>query len=269
MLELCLRAPASCWEETSIDEFFQCNGDRDARVVRRLRFDFLEEFDSVRPLRRGAEHRSSPPALFRAFLHCYYKERLPASSSRAELQNTVTSGSAVASIDRRRGNAVDRFPHRPRTRRRRGLRPLRRSRPPAAPLLGYSIDSRRRDDARRPRRVEGYDQPPKSTTTATAVRSSRPGKDPDCRGVHRASKRQRRRRCARCDALSPSSGSGCFGDSAYDTLGWHDHLLAAGGRASHLNHNARNTDDPKDIEYRGRSPHRRTQRGRSAGSNRR
>jgi len=40
-----------------------------------------------------------------------------------------------------------------------------------------------------------------------------------------------------------------LGDSAYDTLGWHDHLLAA-GVVPVAPYNARNTDDPKDIEYR-------------------
>ena len=39
------------------------------------------------------------------------------------------------------------------------------------------------------------------------------------------------------------------GDSAYDTLDWHDHLLAA-GVVPVAPYNARNTDDPKDIEYR-------------------
>jgi len=39
----------------------------------------------------------------------------------------------------------------------------------------------------------------------------------------------------------------------YDTLGWHDHLLAAGSCQS-LRYNARNTDDPKDIEWPGSKP---------------
>jgi hypothetical protein len=39
------------------------------------------------------------------------------------------------------------------------------------------------------------------------------------------------------------------GDSAYDTLDWHDHLLAA-GVVPIAPYNARNTDDPKEIEYR-------------------
>ena len=38
------------------------------------------------------------------------------------------------------------------------------------------------------------------------------------------------------------------GDSAYETLYWHDHLLALVVPVAP--YNARNTDDPKDIEYR-------------------
>jgi len=47
---------------------------------------------------------------------------------------------------------------------------------------------------------------------------------------------------------SPSKPSGCL-ETAPGTLGWHDHLLAAGSCQWHQP-NARNTDDPKDIEYR-------------------
>jgi hypothetical protein len=38
-----------------------------------------------------------------------------------------------------------------------------------------------------------------------------------------------------------------IGDSAYDTLDWHDHLLTA-GVVPVAPYNARNTDDPLDIE---------------------
>ena len=40
-----------------------------------------------------------------------------------------------------------------------------------------------------------------------------------------------------------------IGDCAYDTLNWHDHLLDA-GVVPVAPYNARNTDNPKDIEYR-------------------
>ncbi|MGM0718424.1 MAG: transposase, partial [Halobacteriota archaeon] len=43
--------------------------------------------------------------------------------------------------------------------------------------------------------------------------------------------------------------TGMLGDSAYDILDWHDHLLAA-GVVPIAPYNPRNTDDPLDIEYR-------------------
>ncbi len=51
------------------------------------------------------------------------------------------------------------------------------------------------------------------------------------------------------DALAVVNPIWMVGDSAYDTLDWHDHLLAAGVVPVAL-YNARNTDDPKDIDYR-------------------
>jgi hypothetical protein len=51
------------------------------------------------------------------------------------------------------------------------------------------------------------------------------------------------------DALAVATPIWMVGDSAYDTLDWHDHLLAA-GVVPVAPYNARNTDEPKDIEYR-------------------
>jgi hypothetical protein len=51
------------------------------------------------------------------------------------------------------------------------------------------------------------------------------------------------------DALAVAKPIWMVGDSAYDTLDWHDHLLAA-GVVPVAPYNPRNIDDPKDIEYR-------------------
>jgi len=51
------------------------------------------------------------------------------------------------------------------------------------------------------------------------------------------------------DALAVNKPIWMVGDSAYDTLEWHDHLLAA-GVVPLAPYNARNADDPKEIEYR-------------------
>ena len=51
------------------------------------------------------------------------------------------------------------------------------------------------------------------------------------------------------DALSVEIPIWMIGDSAYDTLDWHDYLLAAGVLPI-APYNPRNTDYPLDIEYR-------------------
>ena len=51
------------------------------------------------------------------------------------------------------------------------------------------------------------------------------------------------------DALAVAKPMWMVGDSAYDTLDWHDHLLTA-GVVPVAPYNARNTEDPKNIEYR-------------------
>ena len=51
------------------------------------------------------------------------------------------------------------------------------------------------------------------------------------------------------DALAVETPMWMLGDSAYDILDWHDHLLAA-GVVPIVPYNPRNTDDPLDIKYR-------------------
>jgi hypothetical protein len=51
------------------------------------------------------------------------------------------------------------------------------------------------------------------------------------------------------DALAVEKPMWMLGDNAYNTLDWHDHLLAA-EVVPVVPYNPRNTDDPKDIEYR-------------------
>ncbi len=51
------------------------------------------------------------------------------------------------------------------------------------------------------------------------------------------------------DALAVKQPIWMVGDSAYDTLDWHDHLLAV-GVVPVAPYNPRNTDEPNDSEYR-------------------
>jgi hypothetical protein len=51
------------------------------------------------------------------------------------------------------------------------------------------------------------------------------------------------------DALAVETPSWMLGDSVYDILDWHDHLLAA-GVVPVVPYNSQNPADPKEIEYR-------------------
>jgi len=73
-----------------------------------LEFDFLEEFDVFAPRRRGRTRDHHPPALFRAFLHCYYKNVYGIRPVTRELQNTVVWLSCGFDRPPSR-DAVDRF----------------------------------------------------------------------------------------------------------------------------------------------------------------
>jgi len=158
----------------------------------------------------------------------------------------------VASIDRRR-DAVDRFltdlehvvdevfdPPR---------RAGRLPRPARLDLLHRF--HRREDDARRPRRVEGYDPTAEEYYHGYGCTIVSTGQKIPIAAEFTESKQAPEETAMRvtCDALAVEKPIWMLGDSAYDTLGWHDHLLAA-GVVPVAPYNARNTDDPKDIEYR-------------------
>ena len=76
-------------EEASIDEFFNLAATETLALFEHLRFDFLEEFDVFAPRERGRTRDHHPPELFRAFLHCYYKDIYGIRPVARELQNTI------------------------------------------------------------------------------------------------------------------------------------------------------------------------------------
>jgi len=93
------------------------------------------------PLAGGRTRDHHPPALFRAFLHCYYKNVYGIRPVTRELQNTVVWLSLWlrSTAVERRGRSL---PHRPRTRRRRVFDRLVEQAACRGLLdLTYSIDS--------------------------------------------------------------------------------------------------------------------------------
>jgi len=236
-------------EETSIDEFFNVMATETLALFEHLEFDFLE-IRCVRPRSPGANTRSSPPALFRAFLHCYYKNVYGIRPVTRELQNTVVWLSC--GFDRppsRRGRSL---PHRPRTRRRRVFDRLVEQ--AACRGLLDSTDlhrfHRREDDARRPRRVEGYDPTAEEYYHGYGCTIVSTGQKIPIAAEFTESKQAPEETAMRvtCDALAVENRSGCLETapttrSAGTTTCWPQGSCQSP-------YNARNTDDPKDIEYR-------------------
>jgi len=214
----------------------------------------------------GANTRSSPTSTLPSVPALLLQERLrhPSSHARTPEHGRLAQLWLRSTAVERRGRSL---PHRPRTRRRRGLRPPFVEQAACRGLLDltYSIDST--DVRTMPADQDaskGYDPTAEEYyhgygCTIVLDRA----KDPDCRGVHReqASVRGAAMRVT-CDALAVEKPIWMLGDSAYDTLGWHDHLLAAGSCQSPVQRTKHRRSERHRVQ--GRSPHRRTQRGRSA-----
>jgi len=238
-------------EETSIDEFFNVMATETLALFEHLEFDFLEEFDVfARSPGRTRDHH--PPALFRAFLHCYYKNVYGIRPVTRELQNTVVWLSCGFDRPPSR-DAVDRF-----------LTDLEHvvdevfdrlvEQAACRGLLDltYSIDST--DVRTMPADQDaskGYDPTAEEYYHGYGCTIVSTGQKIPIAAEFTESKQAPEETAMRvtCDALAVEKPIWMLGDSAYDTLGWHDHLLAA-GVVPVAPYNARNTDDPKDIEYR-------------------
>jgi len=204
------------------------------------------------PLRRGRTRDHHPPALFRAFLHCYYKNVYGIRPVTRELQNTVVWLSCGFDRPPSR-DAVDRF-----------LTDLEHvvdevfdrlvEQAACRGLLDltYSIDST--DVRTMPADQDaskGYDPTAEEYYHGYGCTIVSTGQKIPIAAEFTESKQAPEETAMRvtCDALAVEKPIWMLGDSAYDTLGWHDHLLAA-GVVPVAPYNARNTDDPKDIEYR-------------------
>ncbi len=239
-------------EEASIDEFFNLAATETLALFEHLAFDFLEEFDVFAPGERGRTRDHHPPELFRAFLHCYYKDIYGIRPVTRELQNTIVWLSCGFDRPPSR-DAVDRFltdlehvvdevfeclveqaAHR-------GLLDLT-----------YRIDST--DVRAMPADSDAskcYDPTAEEYYYGYGCTVVSTGSKLPIAAEFTESKQAPEETAMRvtCDALAVETPLWMIGDSAYDTLDWHDHLLAA-GVVPVAPYNPRNTDDPLDIEYR-------------------
>ncbi len=257
---------ATLQDDPSVESFFNVAETETLALFEHLSFEFLEEFDVFAPAQTGRTREHEPPEMMCGFLHCCYKDIYGIRPVERELRNTVVWLSCGFDRPPSR-DAVDRFltvlehvvdevfDQLVEQAARRGLLDLT-----------YSIDSTdvrampADQDASKcydPTDDEyyyGYGCTIVSTgqkiPIAAEFTESRQAPEETAMRVTR-------------DALAVATPIWMVGDSAYDTLDWHDHLLAAGGRASR---SVQRTKHRRPARYRvqGRRPHRTTQRGRTA-----
>jgi hypothetical protein len=239
-------------EEVSIDEFFNVVATETLALFEHLEFDFLSEFDVFAPARRGRTRDHHPPELFRAFLHCYYKDIYGIRPVTRELQNTVVWLSCGFDRPPSR-DAVDRFltdlehivdevfNHLVEQAAARGLLDLTyRIDSTDVRAMPSDPDASKNYDPTADEYYYGYGCTIVSTGSKLPIAAEfTEGKQAPEETAMRVTR----------DALAVAQPMWMLGDSAYDTLDWHDLLLAA-GVVPVAPYNPRNTDEPLDIEYR-------------------
>jgi len=218
-------------EETSIDEFFNVMATETLALFEHLEFDFLEEFDVFAPARRG-EHE--------IITHQHSSERSCTATTRTstasvqsrENSRTRSSGSSQGFDRPPSRDAVDRF-----------LTDLEHvvdevfdrlvEQAACRGLLDltYSIDST--DVRTMPADQDaskGYDPTAEEYYHGYGCTIVSTGQKIPIAAEFTESKQAPEETAMRvtCDALAVEKPIWMLGDSAYDTLGWHDHLLAAG-----------------------------------------
>ncbi|WP_458187807.1 transposase [Haladaptatus sp. NG-WS-4] len=241
---------ATLQDDPSVESFFNVVETETLALFEHLSFEFLEEFDVFAPAQTGRTRDHHPPELMRGFLHCYYKDIYGIRPVERELRNAVVWLSCGFDRPPSR-DAVDRFltdlehvvddvfTHLVEQAACRGLL-----------NLTYCIDS---TDVKAmpadPDASKCYDPTEDEYYYGYTIVST--GQKIPIAAEFTESKQAPEETAMRvtCDALAVEQPIWMVGDSAYDTLDWHDHLLAA-GVVPVAPYNARNTDDPKAIEYR-------------------
>ena len=243
---------ATLQDDPSVESFFNLVATETLALFEHLSFAFLEGFDVFAPSKAGRTRDHEPRELMRGFLHCYYKGIYGIRPVARELQNTFIWLSCGFDRPPSR-DAVDRFltdlehvvdevfDHLVEQAARRGLL-----------NLTYCIDST--DVRTMPADQDAskcYDPTAEEYYDGYGCTIVSTGSKIPIAAEFTESKQAPEETAMRvtCNALAVDQPIWMIGDSAYDTLDWHDYLLIA-GVVPVAPYNARNTDDPLDIEYR-------------------
>ncbi|MEA5387248.1 transposase [Haloarculaceae archaeon H-GB11] len=245
-------SPATLQDDPSVDAFFSVVETETLELFEHLSVEFLEEFDVFAPAQTGRIRDREPPDLMRGFLHCYYKDIYGTRPVERELRNTVVWLSCgfdrppsrnagdcfLTDLEHVVDEVFDRLVEQAACR---GLL-----------HLTYCIDSI--DVRAMPADQDAsncYDPTEDEYYYGYGCTIVSTGQKIPIAAEFTESKQAPEETAMRVtrDALAVAQPIWMVGDSAYETLDWHNHLLAA-GVVPVAPYNARNADDPKDIEYR-------------------
>ncbi|MFC4440444.1 MULTISPECIES: transposase [Natrialbaceae] len=243
---------ATLQDAPSVETFFNVVETETLALFEHLSFEFLEELDVFAPAETGRTRDHEPPEMMRGFLHCYYHDIYGIRPVERELRNTVVWLSCGFDRPPSR-DAVDRF-----------LTDLEHvvdeifdhlvEQAAAGGLLDltYCIDST--DVRTMPADQDAskcYDPTAEEYYYGYGCTIVSTGQKIPIAAEFTESKQAPEETAMRVtrDALAVEQPIWMIGDSAYDTLDWHD---PCGQQVvvPVAPYNARNTDHPKDIEYR-------------------
>jgi hypothetical protein len=239
-------------EEASVDNFLNVVATETVPLFEHLEFEFLTDYDVFAPSVRGRTRVHQPPELFQGFLHCYYKDIYGPRPVTRELNNPLVW--LCCGFDRPPSrDAVDRF-----------LTDLEQvvddvfdhlvEQAAVRGLLDstFCIDST--DIEAIPWNENAswnYDSTAEETYYGFGCTIVSTGAKIPIAAEFTESKQASEETAMRVttDALAVAKPLWMIGDSAYDTLDWHDYLLGL-KVVPVAPYNPRNTVDPLDIEYR-------------------
>ncbi len=226
----------------SVDDFLNAAATETVPLFEHLEFEFLMEYDVFATASRGRTRVHQPPDLFRGFLQYYYEDVYGTRPVTRELQHSLVW--YYCGLDKPPPrDTVDRF-----------LTDLEHVIDDVFDRLDstYSIDSTHVEAIQYNNAASwNYDPTAEEYYYGFGCTIVSTGSKIPIAVEFTQAKQADQETAMRVtgDALAVGTPIWMLGDSTYDILDWHDHLLAA-GVVPIAPYNSRNTDDPKDIEYR-------------------
>jgi len=236
---------ATLQDIASVDEFLNVAAIETVPLFEHLSFDFLEDYDVFAPSKRGRTRVHQPPDLFCGFLHCYYEDVYGTRPVTRELQNGLVWYYCGLNKPPSR-DTIDRFL----TDLEHVIDDVFNQLVEQAAVRGlldvtYSIDSTHVEAIQYNDAASwNYDPTAEEYYYGFGCTIVSTGSKIPIAAEFTQTKQADKETAMRVtrDALAVGTPMWMLGDSAYDILDWHDHLLAAGScRLLRIIHETRTT----------------------------